>query len=265
MTDIRATSSRMPAAFIGHGSPMNALEDNRYTDAWATFAASFPRPRAVVCVSAHWFINASAVTAMATPRTIHDFFGFPQELFDMRYPAPGSPELAQQVVDVAAPIWIGLDHDSWGLDHGAWSVLARMYPAADVPVVQLSIDASKPQQHHFDIGVQLDALRADGVLVVCSGNIVHNLPMVKPALAEQGFDWAERFDTRVREIMTNGACDELLALPSDRDYALAVPTPDHYLPLLYLGGIAASAAARADVIIDGYAYGSLSMTSLAVV
>jgi 4,5-DOPA dioxygenase extradiol len=254
----------MPAVFIGHGSPMNALEANRYTDSWATFAATIPRPRAILCVSAHWFINASAVTAMAEPRTIHDFFGFPQALFDMRYSAPGSPELANQIVDVAEPIWIGLDQDSWGLDHGAWSVLARMYPDADIPVVQLSLDASKAQQHHFDIGMRLDALRNDGVLVVCSGNIVHNLPMVNPALAEQGFDWAERFDTRVREILMTGTSDELLGLPNDPDYALAVPTPDHYLPLLYLGGIAEAASARADVIIDGYAYGSLSMTSLVV-
>ncbi len=139
-----------------------------------------------------------------------------------------------------------------------------MYPAADIPVVQLSLDASKPQQHHFDIGLRLDALRADGFLVVCSGNIVHNLPLVNPALAEEGFDWSERFDTRVREIMTSGSPDELLALPSNRDYDLAVPTPDHYLPLLYLGGIAASSGTRAAVIVDGYAYGSLSMTSLVV-
>ncbi len=259
-----SAAGRMPAVFIGHGSPMNALEDNRYTVAWSELAGSIPRPRAIVCVSAHWFINASAVTAMDTPRTIHDFFGFPQALFDKRYPAPGSPELAAEVVDVAAPMWIGLDHDSWGLDHGAWSVLARMYPAADIPVVQLSLDASKPQQHHFDLGVRLDALRDRGVLVVCSGNIVHNLGLVQPALAESGFDWAERFDTRVREIMTTGTSDELLALPHDRDYPLAVPTPDHYLPLLYLAGIAESADTRANVVIDGYGYGSLSMTSLIV-
>jgi 4,5-DOPA dioxygenase extradiol len=141
--------------FIGHGSPMNALEQSVPT-AWSELAGHCA-PRAIVCVSAHWFINASAVTAMSAPRTIHDFFGFPQPLFDMRYPAPGSPELAQQVVDTAAPIWIGLDLDSWGLDHGAWSVLARMYPAADIPVVQVSVDASKPQRHHFDIGTRLDA------------------------------------------------------------------------------------------------------------
>ena len=256
--------SRMPAVFIGHGSPMNALEDNRYTAAWASFAASIPPPTAIVCVSAHWFINASAVTAMTAPRTIHDFFGFPQALFDMRYPAPGSPELAERIVGAAAPMWIGLDYDSWGLDHGTWSVLARMYPSADIPVVQLSLDASKPQQHHFDLGVGLDALRSDGVLIVCSGNIVHNLGLVQPALAEAGFDWAERFDTRVREIMTTGTSDDLLALSRDRDYPLAVPTPDHYLPLLYLGGIAEAAGTRATVVIDGYAYGSLSMTSLVV-
>ena len=258
------SESRIPAVFFGHGSPMNALEDNRYTTAWSQLAGKLPRPRAIVCVSAHWFINASAVTAMSAPRTIHDFFGFPQALFDMRYPAPGSPELAQQVVDVAAPIWIGLDLDSWGLDHGAWSVLARMYPAADIPVVQLSVDASKPQRHHFDIGTRLDALREDGVLVVCSGNIVHNLPMIAPALGETGFDWAQRFDERVRDMMTSGAAEDLLSLPDDPDYALAVPTPDHYLPLLYLAGIATAAGSKANVVVDGYAFGSLSMTSYVV-
>jgi len=258
------SESRIPAVFIGHGSPMNAIEDNRYTTAWSELAGSLPRPRAIVCVSAHWFINASAVTAMSAPRTIHDFFGFPQALFDLRYPAPGSPELAQQVVDTAAPIWIGLDLDSWGLDHGAWSVLARMYPQADIPVVQLSIDASKPQRHHFDIGARLDALRADGVLVVCSGNIVHNLPMIAPALGGTAFDWAQRFDDRVREIMTSGPAEDLLELPDDPDYDLAVPTPDHYLPLLYLAGIASEAGSKANTVVDGYAFGSLSMTSYIV-
>ncbi len=254
----------MPAVFIGHGSPMNALEDNRYTETWAMFAASIPRPRAILCVSAHWFINASAVTAMDAPRTIHDFFGFPQALFDMQYPAPGSPELAREIADAVSPTWVGLDHDSWGLDHGAWSVLARMFPAADIPVVQLSLDGSKPQRHHFDLGVGFDKLRSGGVLVVCSGNIVHNLPLVDPTVAEAGFDWAERFDTRIREVMTEGTSDDLLAMPDDTDYDLAVPTPDHYLPLLYLGGIAEAAGTRAEVLVDGYTYGSLSMTSLVV-
>ena len=258
------TDGRMPAVFVGHGSPMNALEDNRYTIAWSELAASMARPRAIVCVSAHWFINASAVTAMTEPRTIHDFFGFPPALFDMEYPAPGSPELAGQIVEVAAPLWVGLDHDSWGLDHGTWSVLARMYPEADIPVVQLSLDASKPHEHHYELGIHLDALRRDGVLVLCSGNIVHHLGKIDPSKPESGFPWAERFDTRVREIMTEGAPSELLGLRSHPDFPLAAPTPDHYLPLLYLGGIADAAGTKAEVVIDGYAYGSLSMTSLLV-
>jgi len=257
-------ASTMPAVFIGHGSPMNALKQNDYTDAWAALGRSLPRPRAILAISAHWFINASAVTAMARPRTIHDFFGFPPDLFAFDYPAAGDPELADAVVDLAQPIWVGLDQDSWGLDHGTWSVLAHLFPEADVPVLQLSIDASKPMRHHFDLGRRLAALRPEGVLVVGSGNIVHNLPALARGQSGMAFDWARRFDTDVRRRFAEGDAASLVDIERHPDYALAAPTPDHFLPLLYLAGIADATGEPTSVVAEGYEWGSLSMTALAV-
>jgi len=253
----------MPAAFIGHGTPMNALEHNTYTESWRKFAASLPRPRAILAVSAHWYINATAVTAMTKPKTIHDFFGFPDELFAVQYPAPGDPQLAQEIADEVAPTWIGMDFDSWGIDHGTWSVLTHMFPDADIPVVQLSINAELPFEYHFELGRQLAPLRERGVLVVGSGNIVHNLRQVDWLKPDTGFDWAHRFNDQARSLMT-GAPQDIIGLREHRDFASAVPTNDHFLPLLYIAGLAAVADTKAEVLVDGYAYGALSMTAYTV-
>ncbi len=250
----------MPAAFIGHGSPMNALEDNRYTRAWKAFGQNVSRPRAILVVSAHWYINATAVTAMARPRTIHDFYGFPQELFDVQYPAPGLPELADEVAEVVHPTWIGADVDSWGIDHGTWSVLVHAFPDASIPVVQLAINADKPLSYHVDLGVKLAALRERGVLIMASGNVVHNLAKMDWSLSDAGYDWAQRFNEDARSVVASAPAD-VARLVEHTDYSTAAPTPDHFIPLLYIAGIAAAAGQPLDVLVEGYAYGSMSMTA----
>jgi 4,5-DOPA dioxygenase extradiol len=250
----------MPAAFFGHGNPMNALERNRYTEAWHAFGRSVPRPRAILVISAHWYINATAVTAMPRPRTIHDFFGFPQQLFDVSYPAPGLPVLYDEVSDIVKPTWVGADIDSWGIDHGTWSVLVHAFPDADIPVVQLSINADKGFDYHIELGAKLAPLRDSGVLIIGSGNVVHNLAGVNRDMPDAGFDWAQRFDNDARQSMMDDPLN-VARLDAHRDFRYAVPTPDHFLPLLYLAGLAGAGRDDADVLVDGYTYGSLSMTA----
>jgi 4,5-DOPA dioxygenase extradiol len=242
---------------------MNALEHNRYTEAWRALGAAVPRPRAILCVSAHWYINATAVTAMPRPRTIHDFYGFPQQLFDVRYPAPGLPELADEISEIVKPTWVGADLDSWGIDHGTWSVLVHAFPDASIPVVQLAINADKPLDYHVELGAKLAPLRESGVFVVGSGNVVHNLGGMNPDLAESGFDWAQRFNESAKELMSSSP-GKAASLSGHADYRYAAPTPDHFIPLLYLAGLAGAESSGTDVLIDGYAYGSLSMTAYTV-
>lgn len=257
------TPARMPAAFIGHGSPMNTLEVNDFTRTWRALGEAVPRPRAVLCVSAHWLIQGTAVTAMAHPRVIHDFYGFPPELFAFNYAAPGDPAVAEEVVEVLKPTYVGRDHDSWGLDHGTWSVLAHVFPKADIPVLQLSLHAGAPFDYHLELGQRLAPLRERGVFIVGSGNVVHNLRRMDRGYGDQGYDWADRFDLHVREVMT-AKPGELASVASHPDCALAVPTAEHFLPLAYIAGLAAASGEKVHPFAEGRTLGSLSMTSYLV-
>jgi 4,5-DOPA dioxygenase extradiol len=232
------TTSRMPALFLGHGSPMNVLEDNVYTRAWEALGENLPRPKAILAVSAHWYTRGTAVTAMENPRTIHDFGGFPQALFDKRYPAPGSPALAKRVQALLAPLDVIADQE-WGYDHGSWGVLIKMYPEADIPMIQLSIDGTKPAEYHYQLGKKLAALRDEGVMIVASGNVVHNLRMVKWEGNSEPYPWARAFDEYVvNNLGWKGEAKDhpLVNFMQHEGAALSNPTPEHYLPLLYLLG-----------------------------
>jgi len=256
-------SEPMPAAFLGHGDPMNALSDNHFTRAWRDLGSSVPTPRAVLVVSAHWYVGSTLLTAMAAPRTIHDFYGFPRALFEVEYPAPGSPEVAAEVAELAKPRWVGLDSDGWGLDHGTWSVLVHAFPQADVPVIQLSVNGLEGYDEHFDLGVRLAPLRHRGILVIGSGNVVHNLGLIDRGAGETGFDWAVRFDEACTAAMVEDP-QRTRGLADHPDYRRAVPTPDHFLPLAPIAGIAAASGTKATVLVDGHVGGSLSMTGFRV-
>ena len=258
------SGSRMPVVFFGHGNPMNAIQENAWTQSWAAIGAELPRPSAVLCISAHWYLPATAVTAVAQPRTIHDFGGFPPALYQVQYPAPGAPELAARVAQLLGPTPVAQDRN-WGLDHGTWSVLAHVYPKADVPVVQLSIDETKAASWHYETAKKLAPLRDEGVLIVGSGNLVHNLhtywwgnPKAEP------YDWAMRFETLARKAL--GAADfaPLVNYQSlGRDAMLSAPTPDHYLPLLYvLAQHRPGDAVRFPV--EGFDGGSISMLAVQI-
>lgn len=254
----------MPAIFFGHGNPMNALYDNEWTQGWNAIGRSTPRPKAVLCVSAHWYIPTVAVTAMARPRTIHDFGGFPRELFEVQYPAPGSPELAGRVRELLGPDVIA-DESGWGLDHGTWSVLCHVYPEADIPVVQLSINEAEPAEFHYDLAKRLAPLRDEDVLVIGSGNLVHNLHTYAWGKHDvEPFDWALRFEETARSLMSAGDHDPLVSYETlGRDAMLSAPTPDHYLPLIY---ILALRRDDDDVTfpVGGFDGGSISMTTVRI-
>jgi 4,5-DOPA dioxygenase extradiol len=257
-------SGRMPAFFIGHGNPMNALLDNDFTLAWEDLGTRIPQPAAVLCVSAHWYLPATMVTAMDFPRTIHDFGGFPEELYNVKYPAPGDPRLARHVKDLLSPLPVDLD-TRWGLDHGTWSVLSRIFPKADIPVIQLSINEAEAPEYHYDIGVKLSPLRDEGILIVGSGNVVHNLHAY--AWGERRidpYDWALRFDTLVRNLLTNKNDKKLIDYEKlGNDAMLAAPTPDHYLPLLYVIALCRGDD-RISFPVSGFDGGSISMLALQI-
>lgn len=255
--------SRMPAVFLGHGSPMNTLETNRYTAAWRDIGQRAGKPRAVLCVSAHWYIRGVAVTAMKQPETIHDFRGFPQALTEFQYPAAGSPALASRVRELLHPLDVQMDQQ-WGLDHGTWSVLAHVFPQADVPVVQLAIDGTQPPQFHYDLAQRLAPLRDEGVLIVGSGNVVHNLRTLKFSGERSPYDWAQRFNEHVRAHLLDRDHASLVHYEMLGEAArLSVPTPDHYLPLLYVIALQGKDE-KLSIPIDGIEAGSISMLAAVV-
>ena len=257
-------SSRLPAIFFGHGNPMNALTQNAYTEAWRRVGEAAARPKAVLAISAHWYVPELAVTAAAMPRTIHDFGGFPRQLYEVQYPAPGDPRLAGRVRGALAPLGVELD-ERWGLDHGTWSVLRHVYPRADVPVVQLSIDETQPPDFHYDVGRRLAPLRDEGVLVVGSGNIVHNLHAYAwGGHVAEPYEWAVRFESRARQLIAAGDHRPLIDYETlGQDAALSIPTPDHYLPLLYV--LAAGGPGEPVTFpVEGVDGGSVSMLAVQV-
>ena len=254
----------LPAIFFGHGNPMNALLNNQYTQTWQQIGSETGKPKGIVAISAHWFVPGTGVTISTSPRTIHDFGGFPKELYQVKYPAPGDPELARKIQTLLAPVPVQLD-DSWGLDHGTWSVLRHAYPQADVPIVQLSIDETKPALFHFEIGKRLASLREEGILVIGSGNLVHNLHAYAWGRhMPDPYDWAVRFEKEARDMMQ---ASEFLPLVNyeklGRDALLSIPTPDHYLPLLY---VLATRQEKEPINfpVEGIDGGSISMLSVRV-
>ena len=257
-------STLMPAVFFGHGNPLNALQSNAWTEGWAAVGEGMPKPRAILCVSAHWYLPGTLVTAQERPRTIHDFGGFPRELYQVQYPAPGDPELARRVKDLLAPVSVGLDA-RWGLDHGTWSVLCHAFPGADVPVIQLGIDETQPAEFHYETARRLSGLRDEGVLIAGSGNLVHNLHAYAWGRQQvEPLDWAVRFEERARELLLAGNHAPLIAYETlGRDATLSVPTPDHYLPLLYV--IAQQREGeQVSFPVEGFDGGSVSMLSVQI-
>jgi len=259
-TAFAESDRKLPALFVGHGSPMNAIEDNEFSRAWTQVGKAMPRPNAILCVSAHWETNGTQVTAMERPKTIHDFGGFPQELYEMQYPAPGSPELARLIQANVNKTQVRMDQD-WGLDHGTWSVLCRMFPKADIPVIQLSLDHTQAPEYHYALGKELRSLRNKGILIVGSGNIVHNLRMIAWQ-DDKPYDWAIEFDETIKQLIVSGDHDSITHYEKlGKAARLAVPTNEHYLPLLYILALQ-DKQEKVRFFADRMSLGSLSMRSV---
>ena len=260
------TTEKMPVLFLGHGSPMNAIEENQFVAGFREVSKKIPKPNAILCVSAHWFTDGTFITAMEMPKTIHDFYGFPKELFEVQYPAPGNPALAKETAELLAPVLVEEDH-SWGLDHGAWSVIRHLYPEADIPVIQLSIDYTKPPQYHFDLAKKLNKLREKGILILGSGNIVHNLRMIdwrNINTVGSGWDWAIEAREKTNNWLLDGNFQNLIDYQKQGTaLQYAVPTPDHYLPLIYTLGLK-ERSDELSLFNDELIGGSLSMTSVRI-
>lgn len=257
---------RMPLLFLGHGNPMYAIQENLFTKEFTSIGINIPKPKAILCISAHWYIKGSKVTAMDFPKTIHDFGGFPDALFQVQYPAPGSPALAKEIVELLNPVDVALDYD-WGLDHGTWSVIKHLYPEADIPVVQLSIDYTQPALFHFELAKKLRTLREKGILIVGSGNIIHNLRAVDYRNMDQvdyGYEWAQEAHEEINELLVTRQFEKLVDYQKLSDgVQKAIPTPDHYLPLLYILGITEDNDTM-TLFNDRLVGGSLSMTSILI-
>jgi len=260
------STEQMPVLFVGHGSPMNAIEENEFVQGWRKVAKTLPKPNAILCVSAHWETRGTSVTVMKKPKTIHDFGGFPQELFDVQYPAPGSSELAEEARRSIKKTEIGLD-EKWGLDHGCWSVLRRMFPAANIPVIQMSLDYSQPAQYHYELAEELSPLRKKGILIIGSGNMVHNLRLINwDKMNEPGFgyDWAIEANEKMKKyILSNDHQSLINYRAQDKAFNLAIPTPEHFLPLLYALALKEENE-KIEIFNDKPVMGSLTMTSLKI-
>ena len=259
-------TARMPVLFLGHGNPMNAIEENQFVQGFRTVAKNIPSPSAILCISAHWYIAGTKVTAMEHPKTIHDFGGFPKALYEVEYPAPGSPSLAQTTKDLLAPTSVELD-DSWGLDHGAWTVIKHLYPEANIPVIQMSIDYTKPASYHYELAQKLNSLRDKGILIIGSGNIIHNLGLVDFQQIDKvgyGYDWAIEAHTRINSLLLKGDYQSLIDYKKESNaIQLAIPTPDHYLPLIYTLALH-DKKESISLFNDELLAGSLSMTSIKI-
>lgn len=266
LADSLDTMEQMPVFFLGHGSPMNAIEENNFVKEFRKLGSELLAPRAILCISAHWETNGTFVTAMERPRTIHDFGGFPEELYGIQYPAPGSPKLAQETKDLIRNTEVGLDN-KWGLDHGSWTVIKHLYPNADVPIIQMSLDYTKPAKFHYDLAKELMSLRNKGILIVGSGNLVHNLSMINwsKLSSPYAYDWAEEASEKMKSYILNGEHHELINYQNHgKAFNLAIPTPEHYLPLLY---VMALKSKKDDITLfnDEPIGGSITMTSVKVV